>query len=194
MRARTSPHGQGLGAIAWWHRGFALLGQEFRRHRFVFGLVGLVWVMAAVRLFVDSTPRSPLLFNWTGSLPYRVAFAEYGPRAIGRGDLIVFSFAGEAARQDYPGLLHQPFFKQVAGVPGDVVSVRGREVFVNGVSVGVAKTHAIDRRPLEAITPTVIPAGFFYVMGTGSDSFDSRYRGSGLVDARQVIAKVRPLL
>ena len=41
--------------------------------------------------------------------------------------------------------------------------------------------------------PTVIPPGHYYVQGTGPDSFDSRYRSSGLVRADQVIATVVPL-
>lgn len=193
MRARAPALRSPVGFVAWWRRGFVLLAYEFRRHRVVCGLVALVWTMALVRLFVDSTPWLPVLFNWTGSLPYRVAYVEYGSRSISRGDLVVYSFTGEAGKSDYPGLRNQPFFKLVAGMPGDRVSVRGRDVFVNGAFVGTAKTHAFDRRPLEPIAPTVIPPGYFYVMGTTADSFDSRYRSSGLVDARSVIAKVRPI-
>ncbi len=43
------------------------------------------------------------------------------------------------------------------GLPGDVVTVSGRTVSVNGVVVGTAKAQAFDRRPLEPIAPTVIP-------------------------------------
>jgi conjugal transfer pilin signal peptidase TrbI len=193
VRARASALPRPVGFLAWWRRGFILLAFEFQRHRFVCGLVALIWTLALVRLFVDNTPWLPVLFNWTGSLPYRVAYVEYGSHAIARGDLIVYAFAGEAAKTDYPGLRKQPFFKMVAGVPGDRISVRGREVFVNDAFVGTAKTHTFDRRPLEPIAPTVIPPGYFYVMGTTVDSFDSRYRSSGLVDARAVIAKVRPV-
>jgi conjugal transfer pilin signal peptidase TrbI len=39
----------------------------------------------------------------------------------------------------------------------------------------------------------VIPPGYYYVQGTSPDSFDSRYRESGLVRADQVIGKVIPL-
>ena len=48
--------------------------------------------------------------------------------------------------------------------------------------------------PLEPIVPTVIPAGHLYVQGSSADSFDSRYRSSGLVSAADVVARVRPLL
>jgi conjugal transfer pilin signal peptidase TrbI len=75
-----------------------------------------------------------------------------------------------------------------------VVTVQGRDVFVNGALVGRAKTHAFDRRPLEPIAPTVIPAGHLYVQGTSIDSFDSRYSMSGLVRVQDVKAKVIPIL
>jgi conjugal transfer pilin signal peptidase TrbI len=62
-----------------------------------------IWSLAYVRLFIDATPRVPILFNWTPSLPYRVAWLQHGPHPLQRGDFIVFSFAGEAQRviRDY---------------------------------------------------------------------------------------------
>ena len=68
------------------------------------------------------------------------------------------------------------------------------EVFVNGEPVGLAKTHTFDRRPLEPIDPTVIPAGHLYVQGTSPDSFDSRYSLAGLVRVQDVKSRVIPLL
>jgi conjugal transfer pilin signal peptidase TrbI len=117
---------------------------------------------------------------------------QYKAHPLQRGDYIVFAFAGEA-RVAYPGLDAQPFFKIVRGLPGDTVTVSGRTVAVNGQVVGTAKTHAFDRRPLEPIAPTVIPPGHYYVQGTSADSFDSRYRASGLVRAEQVLGTVLPL-
>ena len=151
-----------------------------------------VWAFAYARLFVDPTPRLPLLFNWTPSLPYHVAWMQSGAAPLQRGDLVVFRFEG-AAQTRYPGLRGQPFFKRVCGLPGDVVTVQDRIVQVNGASVGIAKTHAVDRHPLAPIAPLVIPAGHYFVQGTAPDSFDSRYRDSGLVRAEQVLGVVVPL-
>lgn len=169
---------------------------EFRRHVrrcwYLYLPVTMIWSLAYTRLCIDPTPRLPVLFNWTASLPYRVALVRYGPHQLARGDYIVFSFAGDA-QQQYIGLRGQPFFKQVRGLPGDVVTVEGRAVALNGEFVGLAKPQAFDRRPLEPIAATVIPPGHYYVQGKGPDSFDSRYRSSGLVRADQVIATVLPL-
>ncbi len=151
-----------------------------------------IWGFAYARVFIDPTPRLPLLFNWTPSLPYRMAWLAHGPHSLRRGDFIVFSFAGEAQKQ-YPGLRGQPFFKIVRGLPGDVVTVIDRHVAINGENVGVAKTQAYDHRPLVPIAATVIPPGHYYVQGSSPDSFDSRYQDSGLVRSEQVLGVVVPL-
>ena len=180
--------------MRWLFGGARLLRADLRRRWVLFAIFALVWVLAVMRLFVHHTPVVPVLINWTPSIPYRVVYVDYFDRSLGRGDLIVYTFEGQAAERDYPGLRHQPFFKRIAGLPGDAVTVQDREVFVNGVRVGRAKTQTFDRRPLEPIDSTVIPPGFLYVQGTSPDSFDSRYRSSGLVRQQDVKAKVRPLI
>ena len=177
----------------WWRGGLRMLATDLRRRWYFFAALGLIWALALVRLFVHHMPVLPVMFSWTPSLPYRMVYIDYGSRTIHRGDLIVYSFAGQAGEKDYPGLKAQPFFKRVVGMPGDEVTVVGRDVFVNKVLVGRAKTHTFDRRPLEPISPCVIPPGHLYVQGTSPDSFDSRYRSSGLVAVRDVEAKVRPI-
>ena len=193
MTASVSPSRCGR-VMRWLFGGASLLRANLRRRWYLFAILALVWVLAVMRLFVHHTPVVPVLINWTPSIPYRVVYVDYFDRSLGRGDLIVYTFEGQAAERDYPGLRHQPFFKRIAGLPGDAVTVKDREVFVNGVRVGRAKTQTFDRRPLEPIDSTVIPPGFLYVQGTSPDSFDSRYRSSGLVRQQDVKAKVRPLI
>lgn len=192
--SRPPPPPRASGLLRWWHRGAAALLADLRRHRCIAFLIATIWVLAAYRVLVDPTPRMPILFNWTPSLPYRVVIVDPLPRPLARGDLVVYAFAGDAGRAAYPGLWRQPLFKVIAGVPGDVVTVQGRNVFVNGVHVGLAKEQAFDRRPLAPIQPGVIPSGHYYVQGSSSDSFDSRYGSSGLVGAGDVVARVWPIL
>jgi conjugal transfer pilin signal peptidase TrbI len=146
--------------------------------------------VALIRVLVDPTPRLPILFNITPSLPYSIVAVDYAAKSLRRGYYVVYAFEGDATRQ-FPGLYHQPLFKRIAGIAGDVVTVRGHHVYVNGLEVGVAKTHTVTLQP---IAPTVIPAGYFYVAGQSPDSFDSRYAISGLVAQRQIVGRVRPLL
>ena len=167
--------------------------RRWHPHRLACLAVLAIWVLAGLRLLADPVPRLPLLFNWTPSLPYRVAWLQRGALPAARGDLVVYAFDGAAA-DTRPGLRGQPFFKIVRGLPGDVVTVRDREVAVNGRVVGVALEYTRGHRPLEPIQPGVIPPGHYYVQGTSPDAFDSRYRASGLVRAAQVIGTVVPLL
>jgi conjugal transfer pilin signal peptidase TrbI len=198
MNVVTGPGLRSASLLAWLRAGARTVIADARRHRTGFAalmaIMGAIWALALTRVFIHPTPILPVLFNWTPSLPHRIVLVDHGPAPLVRGDLIVYAFAGEAAERDYPGLKRQPFFKRIVGVAGDVVTVDGRDVFINGVSVGHARTHTFDRRPLEPIAPTVIPPGHVYVQGSSADSFDSRYRSSGLVKAVDVVARVRPLL
>jgi conjugal transfer pilin signal peptidase TrbI len=167
-------------------------GRHMRARWYLYLPVLIIWAFAYARLFVDPMPRVPVLFNWTASLPSRMAVLESGVPELRRGDHIVYAFEGDA-QEIYPGLRGQPFFKVVRGLPGDRITVEGRVVLINGVPMGAAKTHTFDRRPLEPIAPTVIPPGHIYAQGTSPDSFDSRYRASGLVRTGQVLGRVVPL-
>jgi conjugal transfer pilin signal peptidase TrbI len=170
----------------------AAASDELRRWWFVYAPLAALWTLALWRLFVEPAPKLPLLFNWTPSLPYLVAWRVAPQAAWPRGDLVLYRFDG-TAQQAYPGLAGQPFFKVVRGLPGDRITVVDRIVHINGVAVGRAKSHTFDGRPLEPIAPGDVPAGFLYVQGTSPDSFDSRYAASGLVRAEQVLGRVRPL-
>lgn len=166
--------------------------RHVRRRWYVYAPLALIWALAYVRVFVDPTPRIPLLFNVTPSLPYRVAWlAPIEAQALRRGEFVLYRFDGPAVA-DYPGLARQPFFKVVRGLPGDAVTVDGRDVFVAGEFVGRAKTRTFDGRRLDPIAPIVVPQGFLFVQGLGPDSFDSRYAASGLVRHDQLLGRVIP--
>ena len=123
--------------------------------------------------------------NWTPSLPYHLVYIEH-QAAVGRGDLVVFRFEGGELANHFKG---QRFFKRIAGVAGDEITLQGRNIFINGAPVGFARSRTLDGTTLEAIAPGVIPADRFYVQGTHEMSFDSRYRVNGLVRSDQIIGK-----
>ena len=62
-------------------------------------------------------------------------------------------------------------------------------VFLDGVPVGRAKTHALDGRPLDAIAPGVIPAGHYFLHADHADSHDSRYAEIGLVSGARILGR-----
>lgn len=152
------------------------LWAHVRRRWYVYLPLALAWGFA----------QHYLLFNWTRSLPYSVVWLESTP-TFARGDLIVYRYDGAELMYLKRG---QRFFKRIAGVPGDSVSVEDRRVLVNGADVGIAKRYTLDGHRLEPVAAGVIRPAYFYVQGTHEMSFDSRYRESGLVHVSQIIGKV----
>ena len=151
------------------------LWMHFRRRSYVYLPLVLAWSVA----------QHFLLFNWTRSLPYSVVWLD-PTSPFARGDLVVYRFDGEELMYLKKG---QRFFKRIAGVAGDRVSIEGRRVLINGADVGIAKRYTLDGHRLEPLAPGVIPPGYLYVQGTHEMSFDSRYRESGLVHTSQIIGK-----
>ncbi|MCK7497210.1 MAG: hypothetical protein MZW92_45055 [Comamonadaceae bacterium] len=138
-----------------------------------------IWSLAYARLFVDPTPRVPILFNWTPSLPYRVALAA--SRAARRCSAATSSSSRSPARPrtDYPGLQRQPFFKIVRGLPGDTVTVVGRARWPSTAKyVGAGQDPCLRPPAARPDRAHRDPAGLTTTCRARSaDSFDSRYRG-----------------
>ncbi len=149
-----------------------LEGRRRRGNRLLFWAVAaaLVWLALASRVYVNA--------SWSdGAWGYVVLPL---PGAPGRGDVVVFD-PPEAVGSPVP------YLKTVRGLPGDLVEVDGaRRVSVNGAVLGVAKTHALDGRPLEMTQPRVIPPGRYYVHADHVDSHDSRYAEIGLVARERI--------
>ena len=88
---------------------------------------------------------------------------------------------------------HQDLFKQIVGMPGDQIVIHHQRVFINGQDYG----HIYDSSPsglsLSPISEGIIPAGFFFVYATHSQSFDSRYAEFGLVAKEQLKENLWPI-
>ncbi|MEJ5359927.1 MAG: signal peptidase I [Desulfobacterales bacterium] len=103
-----------------------------------------------------------------------------------RGDIVVFK---------YPLDPRKDFIKRVIGIPGDVVEIRDKVVYVNhqrlNHDVGVFTDPHImpgTLRPRDNLGPVKVPAGHLFVMGDNRDeSFDSRFWG--FVPLRDVSGK-----
>ena len=121
--------------------------------------------------------------NASPSLPYRLFLVEKGAPVV-RGGLMAFRWNGAGP---YPE--GATFVKIAAGLPGDTVTRDGQAVFVNGQSVGLAKSHSLLGRPLEASAPGVLPPDCYYAYATHPDSLDSRYRMVGCIPAAHIIGR-----
>ena len=103
-------------------------------------------------------------------------------RRIRRGDVFVFKFPEDPQRD---------FIKRVVALPGDVIRVQDKEVYVNGVRREEPEVvHEETRvwpddpqlpdglRRRDQIGPTPIPPASYFAMGDNRDSsYDSRFWG-----------------
>lgn len=127
--------------------------------------------------------------NASESLPEKAYLVHKQDHDLHRGDYMTFRWHGGG-----PYLPGVKFTKIILGVPGDVVTMQGRDVYINGKYVATAKTHATTGQPLELGLTGVIPPGHYYVHGTNKDSLDSRYAITGWIKAEAVVGKAQPIL
>jgi len=109
--------------------------------------------------------RIPVLDTWV-----------LGPRAPRRGDIIVFKYPYDESRD---------FIKRVVGLPGEVVEIRDKQVYINGKPL--QEVYPLYRDPVERASghssgevygPVAVPEGKLFVLGDNRDqSQDSRFWG-----------------
>ena len=150
------------------------------------GLWGIACALAAWFVF------SRFTWNQSASLdplgyprgPYLIHAVD---RSIRRGDLVAVA-ATKHARAHYATLI-----KIVRGVPGDLVTWQGRDVYINGKYVATAKTHSLKGIPLERGPEGVIPAGHYFLWTPHKDSYDSRYADIGWIPKELIRGFASPL-
>jgi conjugal transfer pilin signal peptidase TrbI len=152
-----------------------------RYRRFVRTVVALA-IVAAVAWGL--TPWYGLTFNMSTSLPGTLYFIRKGPCRPRLGDTIAFRWHGGAT---YPAGL--TFIKHVAGLPGDVVHVVGRDVWVNQTYIGYAKPLSLAGMALFPTQDGVIPPGHYFVATPNPNSLDSRYSIAGTVPQTAIVGE-----
>jgi signal peptidase I len=100
-------------------------------------------------------------------------------RDIRRGDVVVFKYPDEPDRD---------FIKRVIGLPGETIEMKAKKIYINDQPLDEPYVHFLepvgDAQEVisydlrENYLKTVIPQGFYFVMGDNRDnSQDSRYWG-----------------
>lgn len=85
------------------------------------------------------------------------------------------------------------FGKIVKGMPGDVVTRKGLDFYINGKYVATAKERATTGQPLNPGPTGVIPPGRYFVYAPNPNSLDSRYEITGWIRQERVIGKAIPI-
>jgi len=133
----------------------------------------------------------PKKLVYNGSSSSRIGFYWIDDGPIELGDFVLMDAPENvhdliATRQYLPS--NVPLIKRVVGVGGDEICRNGRNVSVNGIGMGVAKSEDFFGRPLPVWQGCeTVADDQIFVVNFHPDSLDSRYFGS--VDRSLIIGR-----
>ena len=152
-------------------------------------LAAILATLVLGQAYAKAIQRYRFAINQTESLPNWAFIADQTRKHPHRGELIAFV---PPENPFYPkGMV---FGKIVAGVPGDRIELRGREVIVAGRPVGLAKPASRTGVPVAPISAGVIPPDHYFVMTPHPDSLDSRYAMIGLIPRARILGVATPVM
>lgn len=150
-------------------------------------LVTILFVLASIYMAISQFAF--LAVKVTNSIDGKLFVIWVGEQPK-KYDLVMFKAKKKLV--DVVGM--EQWTKSVCGVAGDVVTHKGRTVFVNDKKVGEAIIRSkLYSKDMELIDDMVIPKGYVFVCGTHEKSFDSRYKLVGLVDEKTFIGRATRL-
>lgn len=130
-------------------------------------LMFLIIRFAVQNFRVDGMSMEPTLHNQEYILVNKAAYVFHAPQ---RGDVIVF---------EYPPDPQVDYVKRIIAIPGDVISIVGEKVVVDGVTLSEPYVNPSDPfNPFGSIFNRTLPPGNYFVMGDNrGNSSDSRQWG-----------------
>ena len=143
------------------------------------------------------------LSNWSASHAFFINQSESLPNwaflveknsAPARGDYVFFRLPRTPLTVAHFGEKPAPFGKLVYGMPGDVVTRVGNQVFVNGKPFMRTKPLTRTGEPLTPGPTGVVPRGCYFVGTPHPDGFDSRYADIGFVCRSAILGTGVPVL
>jgi len=130
-------------------------------------LMFLIIRFAVQNFRVDGMSMEPTLHDQEYIIVNKAAYVFRAPQ---RGDVIVFAYPRDP-RVDY--------VKRIIAIPGDVISVVGEKVTVDGVTLRESYINPADPfNPFSSINNRPVPPNDYFVMGDNrGNSSDSRQWG-----------------
>lgn len=98
--------------------------------------------------------------------------------------LVAFTPRGHRYFTEYPY-----WVKRLEGVPGDVVTYRHGNFYINERLVTTTKPVAKDGRPLVPSRTGVLPECMYFLSTEHPDGYDSRYADIGWVQCDQILGR-----
>ncbi|MEL6440773.1 MAG: signal peptidase I [Cyanobacteria bacterium J06621_8] len=147
---------------------------------FIAGFISISVVLSAlvavmIRLYVAESryiPSKAMLPTLRVDDRLIIDKLAYRFRSPQRGDMIVFNPTKALREKNY----NTAFIKRIIGLPGDIVQVRGEQVYINGEPLSEAYT--MNEENQEEWTPQVVPPDSYFVLGDNrNNSYDSRFWG-----------------
>ncbi|UJQ94135.1 S26 family signal peptidase [Mariluticola halotolerans] len=138
-------------------------------------------VISATVLMSATLIELPKKLVYNGSSSSRIGFYWIDEGPIELGDFVLI-YAPENARELIETRHYLPpnvpLIKRVVGIGGDEICRHGRNISVNGIGMGVAKSEDLFGRPLPVWQGCrTLDAGRIFVLNFHPDSFDGRYFG-----------------
>ncbi len=151
-----------------------------KRNKIIVGI--LVIFLLGICAWV-APAKYEIVRNYSESLPYHFVVVKKGVKPSKKDQIFVFYV------RDNPLLKVSKikFIKLVGGLPGDVIDVHKKEIFINKNSIGLIKPYSKKGEPLHAVASSKIPQGKFFAYTPHKDSFDSRYKEIGLINEKDII-------
>lgn len=140
-------------------------------------LMFLILRFAVQNFRIDGPSMEPSLHNQEYILVDKAAYLFHGPE---RGDVIVF---------EYPLDPQLDYVKRIIAIPGDIISVVGTRVTVDGITLNETYVNKDDPgNPFPPINKRIVGPNEYFVMGDNrGDSSDSREWG--FVPRQNIIGK-----
>ena len=151
-----------------------------KRNKIIVGI--LIVFLLGICAWIMPT-KYEIVRNYSESLPYHFVIVKKGVLPSKKDQIFVFYV------RDNPLLkvAKIKFIKLAGGLPGDVIDVHKKEIFINKNSIGLIKPYSKKGEPLNAVASGKIPQGKFFAYTPHKDSFDSRYKEIGLINEKDII-------